>query len=359
MELLLSRIPPLRFSNKSFVSCFEELLPNTDLLRIASGYISVDSLIEIQRIIHDNRKPSLQLLIGMHYFEGFTRPQYEATKNLDDFLRSSKLGSVSLATVVKFHGKVYSFTKDSKPFASVVGSSNLNNILDKKSKTVETDMFLREEKMVTEIDKLLVDLSPQIGTELIKIKDEDIRIVTKSLQLEDHDGIEKISDVELTLVQARRTKTSFEIPLKPSEEAPQSNLNVFFGEGRRNARGYVLPRPWYEIEFIVSKEITSKPNYPKVGTVFTVYTDDCWKFNCKISGDYGKNFRSEDNLLILGRWLKGRLENSGCLKPNVPITRAVLQKYGRENVKLIATQDATIWLLDFKSPRAVNEQQAS
>ena len=42
-----------------------------------------------------------------------------------------------------------------------------------------------------------------------------------------------------------------------------------------------------------------------------VFTDDGWKFRCKTSGDHAKNFRSEDNLEILGTWIKGRMEGFG------------------------------------------------
>jgi hypothetical protein len=129
------------------------------------------------------------------------------------------------------------------------------------------------------------------------------------------------------------------IPIK-SDDAPHSNLNVYFGKGRENKKGLVKPRHWYEAELIVPKEITSKPSYPKAGypekRLITVYTDDGWKFKCKVSGENDKNFRSADDLKILGRWIKGRLENSGALKVGELVTPYVLEKYGRDKSELIA-----------------------
>ena len=78
-----------------------------------------------------------------------------------------------------------------------------------------------------------------------------------------------------------------------------------------------------------------------------VYTDDGWKFDCKIQGDYGKNFRSAGDLKTLGRWIKGRLERAGCLTVGQPVTEEVLQKYGRKTISLKETDEQNVWLLDF------------
>jgi hypothetical protein len=134
------------------------------------------------------------------------------------------------------------------------------------------------------------------------------------------------------------------------DEAPKSSLNVFFGEGRRNQQGFVIPRPWYEVELIVSKNITQQKGYPSVlnnNSSFTVITDDGWSFKCKVSGDYSKNLRSEDDLKILGKWIKGRLENAGVLKPGEMVTDSILNRYGRSDIKLTQIKDSNNWYLDF------------
>ena len=81
--------------------------------------------------------------------------------------------------------------------------------------------------------------------------------------------------------------------------------------------------------------------------MFDVITDDGWSFTCKVSGDYSKNFRSEKDLKILGKWLKGRLENFGVLKAGEPVTSETLEKYGRNTFTLTKTTEENIWFLDF------------
>ncbi|WP_265757359.1 restriction endonuclease PLD domain-containing protein [Avibacterium sp. 21-586] len=107
------------------------------------------------------------------------------------------------------------------------------------------------------------------------------------------------------------------------------------------------PRPWYEVEIIVPSDITNKDGYPYHET-FMVITDDGWKFQCKTSGDYAKNLRSENDLKTLGKWIKGRLEISGCLKTGEKITRETLDQYGNHFFTLRSTDVPDLWLLSFK-----------
>ncbi len=94
-------------------------------------------------------------------------------------------------------------------------------------------------------------------------------------------------------------------------------LMLFFGKGREAKNGLVKPRHWYEVELIVPKNITEQNGYPKAKTddaIFDVITDDGWSFKCKVSGDYSKNFRSEGDLKILGKWLKRTIRECGCFE---------------------------------------------
>ena len=143
---------------------------------------------------------------------------------------------------------------------------------------------------------------------------------------------------------------SFEIPLKGFEIAPKSNLNVFFGEGRRTPNGLIMPRHWYEVELIVPAEIATLPNYPvskTAGAVFNVITDDGWEFPCKVSGPNNKNFRSENDLKILGKWIKGRLENAGVLRVGEPVTQQTLERYGRTSFTFTKLEQSDKWYIDF------------
>jgi hypothetical protein len=52
-------------------------------------------------------------------------------------------------------------------------------------------------------------------------------------------------------------------------------------------------------------------------------------------------------LKILGKWLKGRLEESNALKIGEPVTKDVLNKYGRSNIKMSQTKINNTYYLDF------------
>lgn len=344
MELLLSNYPPAKYSTHTFKDFFEKNLSESETLKIASGFISSESLTELKKIIQDNKSPKVELLIGMHYFDGFTKTQYQAAIALAEFLKESKLGNVYLATVFKFHGKMYCFGKSNSPYAAVIGSSNFSSVFSSVERLYETDVLLTENKIVGEVDRKISKLFSSIAHELLEVKIDSFKEFNPLL--ENHDKVEKVSKDVLGEVKASLTDIHFEIPIN-ANDAPKSNLNVFFGKGRENQRGYTIPRPWYEVELIVPNKITQKKNYP-YEKIFTVITDDGWQFKCRTSGSNSKNFRSQDDLKILGKWIKGRLEQSGALKIGEPVTDDVLNRYGRNSFSLIKTEHPDVWLIDFK-----------
>ena len=109
LQLLTSNFPPLRQKNSSFPEVFYKYIKKSNIVNIASGFISVDALTELHRIVELNNKPSINLIIGMHYFSGFSKPQYQAAVKLSKLLNDRLLGNVWLSIVSQYHGKVYSF----------------------------------------------------------------------------------------------------------------------------------------------------------------------------------------------------------------------------------------------------------
>jgi hypothetical protein len=183
----------------------------------------------------------------MHGFEGFTRSQFDAAVYLDEYLRGNKIGSVRVVNAFKFHGKVYSFLKQQTAFAGIVGSSNLSSVLDNQNH-YEADLFINEAGMVNEINNFIIQLSRDAS---VPIDGYEPKIIEgKNTLLEGHEGVEKPSKEDLQAVLLDRKSVSFEIPIKGAEEAPHSNLNVFFGKGRENKKGFVKPRSdyggWYK-----------------------------------------------------------------------------------------------------------------
>ncbi len=350
-ELLISNLPPMRSSHKkSFAKCFKTLFEETDKVCIATGYISTEALTELKSIAEANQK-GIILVIGMHFFEGITKIQYQAANYLNDFLVQNSLGKVYVTNAFKFHGKLYTFYKNNHIYAGILGSSNLNSILDNHN-NYEIDLLLDNQAIITEIDEFIVNL---IDKTCIPISEwHPDKFNENNKLLEDHENVKHCSVNEIAEIKSQITSVCFEIPIKTFETAPRSNTNAFFGKGRDNKRGFIQPRHWYEVELIVPKRITDNPNYPKAGypdkeSIITVYTDDEWCFECKISGDYSKNFRSSDDLKILGKWIKGRLENNGVLQIGEPLTESVLKAYGRNSITMKGTKNPKVWYLDFST----------
>ncbi|TDQ11399.1 restriction endonuclease PLD domain-containing protein [Pedobacter metabolipauper] len=343
MELLLSNFSPAKLEKRSFKDFFSIQLSECNLLRIASGYISAESLVDLKNVIEINGGPKVELMIGMHYFDGFTKGQLNAAIELNDFLLKSSMGFVSVSIASKFHGKMYSFIKFDNTINSVIGSSNLGSILNSIEKLYEADLLVSG-KLAEDINTRIIDLTKKLAVNIDDLN--NFKIIEENDLLSGNEGVERVSKAELLTILNNLLELSFDIPVKSE---PKSNMNVFFGKGRKSPlNGYIMPRSWYEVEIIVSKSITSVSKYP-INQEFYVVTDDGWKFKCKTSGTFSKNFRSSNDLKILGKWIKGRLENSGALKVGERVDSEILKKYGRDYITLTATSIPEVWFLDYKS----------
>ena len=65
MELLCSNFPPVKTQNADFADTFYSFLPQADSLNIAVGYITADSLIELQKAVELNHVNQLNLIIDL------------------------------------------------------------------------------------------------------------------------------------------------------------------------------------------------------------------------------------------------------------------------------------------------------
>lgn len=349
MQLLYSNIKPCEYDNSSFSEAFENGVVNSDSIKIATGYITEESLLELKSILsfyHEEEKAkTCSLVIGMHGREGFTRPQYDAAVDLAQFLKEKEIGNVRVCTAFKYHGKTYVFRKTGEeiPFSAILGSSNLGNILD--SRNWEVDALFTDENALADLDALHDDLVAKASKDIIDEWPTPTNFIERQDLLKDRIDVEKADQDQYERIESSETGRVFDLPLKTEAK---SNLNVYFGKGRlTKATGAIRPRHWYEVELIVPIEITQADGYPSRDSVFRVYTDDGWTFECKVQGDYGKNFRSAHDLRTLGRWIKGRLERAGCLRVGQPVTEEVLEQYGRNTISLKETGDPNVWLLDF------------
>lgn len=341
MKTYLSVPKGLLGQPESSAEIWDAYLPCCSKVRMITGYITSDAIIELKKIAEFNSNFCIELFIGMHFFELFTRTQYEAVAELSSYLTTAQRGTVYLSTRTKFHGKMYSFISGDRCIASAIGSSNLGSFIGTSSDLYETDCCFDDHESCEEIDCQISKIISSLGTPFSSIKIDKFNEQNEILRGEY--GVEQVEPSDVALAIASKTDISFDLPLKTTGK---SNLNIFFGEGRKNKRGIIKPRPWYETEIIVPASITRMPNYP-VNQEFDVITSDGWKFRCKVSkGANGKNFRSANDLKILGKWIKGSMEKAGALKIGTPVTDATLEKFQKSTLRLTKTNTDDLWVLE-------------
>lgn len=253
-----------------------------------------------------------------------------------------------LVTPFRYHGKLYSYSNEQGAFAGIIGSNNLSSIVDSGTRVYESAVLLDDKVMAYQMHEFINKLVVTSTDNISDLKIDNFREVNPLL--EGHEYVKKLPSHDVAEVLLQRTDITFDIPIKPYEDSPHSNLNAFFGKGRESKNGLIKPRHWYEVELIVPKSITAQNGYPQKSTpdaIFDVVTDDGWSFKCKVSGTNSKNLRSEGDLKILGKWLKGRLENAGVLKVGEPVCKETLKQYGRDTFTLTKTNKPGVWYLDF------------
>ncbi|MBS5284223.1 MAG: NgoFVII family restriction endonuclease [Clostridiales bacterium] len=354
MEFLFSNYPPVKTEFSTFYEKFYSLIPTSSRLDIAVGYVSSDSLMELKRIIELNQNiQELNLIVGMHYFEYFTKVQYKAALDLNGFLTSNHIGEVKLVNAFKYHGKLYSYSRDAAPYAGIIGSNNLSGILDTGSRLYESALFIEEVETVCKMNKFIELLSRNASKNIAELDIDTFNPVTSVL--EGHEGVDRLLPGDQSEIEERLSEIKFDIPAKTE---PKSNLNCYHGKGRENMSTHLVkPRHWYEVELIVPINMRRMPDYPKgtpkgePETEFRVYTDDGFSFMCQVNGGeeglWNKNLRSSRDLTVLGKWIKGRLENEGVLNVGDVITAETLRAYGRNTITMTKLKDSNDWYLDF------------
>ncbi len=354
MEFLFSNYPPMKTSSQTFSDAFYSLIPQASKLDIAVGYVSSDSLMELKRIMELNSNiHALNLIVGMHYFERFTKVQYKAALVLNDYLMNNSLGEVKLVNAFKYHGKLYSYSSDTGPFAGIIGSNNLSGIIDGGARVYESSFLIDEVNYACQMKSFIDSLSRSASRNISELEIDTFNDANPVL--DGHESVDKISATRLADLSSSLSDTKFELPVKTEAK---SNFNCYHGKGRENMRTHVVkPRHWYEAELIVPIEMRKMRGYPKgtpkgqADTEFKVYTDDGFSFMCQVNGGeeglWNKNLRSSGDLTILGKWVKGRLENEGVLTVGDVITDETLKAYGRKTITMTKIKNSDDWFLNF------------
>ena len=332
---------PIKSSGiKSSDDFFSESFYNASHIDVVTGYVSEESLADLNFMLNRHLElESFSMVVGMARFDGLTIAQKKALAETSAILKRRDLGDLVVPTAIPVHAKMTLFQDDFGLASCLVGSSNLSGLTEglrqwnaeiaSDDKALTSDVY----RSIQEIKKYSRDFS--LVANEIPVIDNSKRLLS---------GRDDVGATSPGVINS--CDKVYDLELKCSKK---SNLNVFFGKGRSGGR---LPRPWYEIEVIVGNAITRLPGYPKKEDgAFSVRTDDGWQFECRVSGDYNKNFRSANDLEVLGRWIKGRLEAKDCITPGERISPDALQAYGRNSIALGYNSAESEWVLDFSTAK--------
>jgi HKD family nuclease len=320
-----------------FLHQIENEFNHAESATIASGYVSLDIINKFypsfERIANNGGKA--RLLVGMAFYEGLTANKLSRLTNLHQSLESTGTGSgVFVSYNGKYHGKLSFFEGQSRQ-NFYVGSSNFSR--SGLSENIECTASIADAETLAKLLSFLDFLF--LEENAVPIQKADIVVpgsseYTKKISLETLDDLSRYDPATIDT----SLYPKLEFPLSRVVDKEKSNLNVYFGKGRLNTTtGKIIARPWYEVELIANKDITSNPLYPKGD--FTAYTDDGYVMPMKTSGDYFKNIRSRGNLSILGQWIKGKLQRKGALLPLTPVTQDTLDAYDRDTIRFYKLSD--------------------
>lgn len=340
MDILLSKSPIVNtVSSKSIRDYYVKLVQDADCLNIATGFISNESLVELKRMVEEREnKLKLNMLIGMNYLDGFTKLQYDAVTKLNSYLCKNSIGHIYLSRGAKYHGKMYCFQKEGNCIGGFLGSSNLGSFMGTSDDLIESDVFF-DNKDGDVLNQRINKIIDVLGTDFTVIPPITDFIIPTFNLLDDHTGVDKVSDEYVRGLLSKQNGHPVLIPLKTK---PKSNLNTYFGAGK--IKGRYSPRNWYEVEIIIGKDVEYRESIPENQSI-TVVTEDGYKFKCSRQGDYGKNFRSDGDLKILGKWIKGKMEIQGALKLGELVTAQTLLDFNKNSMMLIPTVENGVWIL--------------
>lgn len=345
MELIFSRHPLLsNIHAHSMIECVNNYLETATHLNIATGFISNESIAELNRLVEFRENTlNLSLFIGMNYLEGFTRLQYNAIKDLGNLLRNNGLGDVFVSPRAKFHGKMYSFLRNDVCLGSFLGSSNLGSFIGTSQNLIESDIFFEGQEGI-DVNNKIKTVTNSLGISISSANEITEFIEPPSNLLDGFEHVKKLSVEDKQRMLSQSSSNVVRVPLKTE---PKSNLNTYFGAGK--IKGRFSRRDYYEVELILSKNLENIDMLPdKDAGPFKVITTDGYEFECTRQGDYSKNLRSAHDLKILGKWIKGQMENAGVLKIGEPVTVQTMCSFGKSDLVLRQSIDKSYWILSLE-----------
>lgn len=376
MKLLYSNILPLSMEEgqETIIDCFKREMEKADRVEIAVGYTSNASLSELETMAEDCGVKRICLTIGMYFIEGMPEGAYHTALKLNQKWQESGTGEIRMVKAFKYHGKIFCFYKDGKPFSAIIGSANLGAIKLEAAnrRQYEISALTTDSKETSEIAEHIERLKMgNCSDNIADIKGMPlIRETNTALN-----GIELVTSVPQSNVdfyERCRAYVSFFLKLKvpraderhidDGKHYTKSNINVCYAAPRNKRKA----RDWYETQLTVGADVYRMEGYPEKNKPFFVVTDDGYWFKAHTTSDNNKQFSAVGDELIMGRWLKGRLAAAGIVKPvnNTAadtdrlgmITEEMLEEYGCDRLVFKKTGQKAldrdgeyldVWMLSF------------
>ena len=87
LKLLTSNYEPVNMGCQSFEKTFFDYFNRSVKLTAASGYISEDAIADLLMLYKTGARTQLELIVGMHYFDGFSQGQFTSLCDLHSVLQ--------------------------------------------------------------------------------------------------------------------------------------------------------------------------------------------------------------------------------------------------------------------------------
>ncbi len=380
MKLLYTNILPLGCNDTqtTIIDCFEEQMKMADRVEIAVGYTSNASISELDNLADKYATKQICLTIGMYFIEGMPESAYHTAMKLNKKWLDAGKGEIRIVKAFKYHGKLFCFYKDGKPFSAIIGSANLGAIKLEAAnrRQYEISAITTDESETLEIAAHIEQLkSANCSDNIANIVGMPlIRELNTSLN-----GVELVSSLPQSNVDFYKrceAYVSFFLKLKvprfderhidDGKHYTKSNINVCYAAPRSKRKA----RDWYETQLTVGADVYHMDGYPNKNEPFFVVTDDGYWFKAHTTSDNNKQFSAVGDELIMGRWLKGRLAAAGIVKPvnNTAadtdrigmITEEMLDEYGCDRLVFKKTGQTAldedgkaldVWMLSFTSEK--------
>ena len=380
--IIYSNLLPLKIpaSTGSYREIMARWIENSDFCEISVGYASVESLRELDRLVRTFHT-KVRLTLGMYYLDGMPEPLFHQAVELNQEWKQDGIGEIRLVMPFKYHGKTFVFYRDGKPSAAVTGSANLS-VLRPSAATLrqyETGVLIEEGEELKSLDSLCRQIaSGRISKNLDDIPSVPL-IREPNHALDDFELAVPVPPGTVEFYRKQKPEFEFRLPLKvPKKEDrflddgrhfTKSNINVCYAAPRSRTKN----RDWYEMQLTVGADIYRRDGYPQRNEPFFITTDDGYMFKAHTTSDNNKQFSAVGDELLMGRWLKGRLEAAGLARAvnNIGedpdrtgmITMEMLEKYGCTELLFRKTDRKSldesgnpldVWYLSF-DPRDMKE----